>query len=199
MPVVDFQKVWNYYSRESILKAIVEVAKDREVVSVFRDGRFGKRPNIIQYPRDIVQEVAEGAVSFHGSLERWNQPMKLDVGMTRPDLDKLRNAWDVFIDIDVKDFEIAKIAAKQIIEALRDHGVQSHAIKFTGGSSFHIGIPFESIPQKINMLPTSQQYPEILQKVVEFLKWYVKDQLRDELMGWGTPQEISQRLQKPLT
>lgn len=198
MPI-NFQAVWNYYSRESILKAIVEVARDREVVSVFRDSRFGKRPNIIQYPQDIVREVAEGAVSFHGSLERWNQPMKLDVGMARQDLDKLRYAWDVFIDIDVKDFEIAKIAAKQIIEALRDHGVQSHAIKFTGGSSFHIGIPFESIPQKINMLPTSQQYPEILQKIVEFLKWYVKDSLRDELMGWATPQEISQRLQKPLT
>jgi len=167
--MINFQSVWNYYSRESILKAIVEVAKDREVVSVFRDGRFGKRPNILQYPQDVVQEVAEGTIAFHGSLERWYQPMKLDVGMTRPDLDKLRYAWDVFIDIDVKDFDIAKIAAVQIIEALRDHGVQSHAVKFTGGSSFHIGIPFESIPQKINMLATSQQYPEMLQKIIYFL------------------------------
>ena len=195
---IDFQKVWNYYSRESILKAIAEVAKDREVVSVFRDGRFGKRPDIIQYPQDIVQQVAEGAIAFHGSLERWHQPMKLDVGMTKPDLDKLRYAWDVFIDIDVDDFEIAKIAAKQIIEALRDHGVQSYGIKFTGGSSFHIGVPFESLPSKINMLSTSEQYPDILQKIIEFLKWYIKDALRDELMGWATPQEISQRLQKPL-
>jgi len=67
---IEFQRVWNYYSRESILKAIVEVAKDREVVSVFRDGRFGKRPNILQYPQDVVQEVAEGTIAFHGSLER---------------------------------------------------------------------------------------------------------------------------------
>ena len=196
--MINFQSVWNYYSRESILKAIVEVAKDREVVSVFRDGRFGKRPNILQYPQDVVQEVAEGTIAFHGSLERWYQPMKLDVGMTRPDLDKLRYAWDVFIDIDVKDFDIAKIAAVQIIEALRDHGVQSHAVKFTGGSSFHIGIPFESIPPKINMLATSQQYPEMLQKIIHFLKWYVNESLQEEILAWATPQEISQRLQKPL-
>jgi len=195
---IDFQKVWNYYSRESILKAIVEVAKDREVVSVFRDSRFGKRPDILQYPQDIVQQVAEGTVAFHGSLERWHQPMKLDVGMTKPDLDKLRYAWDVIIDIDVDDFEIAKIAAKQVVEALRDHGVQMHAVKFTGGSSFHIGVPFESLPAKINMQPTSELYPDMLQKIIEFVKWYIKDALRDELMAWATPQEISQRLKKPL-
>ena len=198
MPI-DFQKVWNYYSRESILKAIAEVAKDREVVSVFRDSRFGKRPDIIQYPQDIVQQIAEGTIAFHGSLERWYQPMKLDVGMSKPDLDKLRSAWDVLIDIDVDDFDIAKITAKQIIEALRDHGVQSYAVKFTGGSSFHIGIPFESLPSKINMKPTSEQYPDILQRMIEFLKWYMADSLRDELMAWGTPQEISQRVKKPMT
>lgn len=94
---VDFQKLWNYYSRESILKAIAEVAKDREVVSVFRDGRFGKRPDVIQYPQDVIQAVANGTVAFHGSVERWQQPMKLDVGMTKTDLDKLKNMDGTFL------------------------------------------------------------------------------------------------------
>lgn len=195
---VDFQKLWNYYSRESILKAIAEVAKDREVVSVFRDGRFGKRPDVIQYPQDVIQAVANGTVAFHGSVERWQQPMKLDVGMTKTDLDKLRSGWDVFVDIDVDNFEIAKIAARKIINALKDHGVNSYNIKFTGGSSFHIGIPFEAMPEKINMVPTSQLYPELMQKIIEYLKWYIREQLKEELLSIGTPQQISQKISKPV-
>jgi hypothetical protein len=197
--MVDFQKIWNYYSRESILKALVEAGKDREVVSVYSDGRFGKRPDLVQYPQDILQAVAEGTVAFHGSVERWQQPMKLDVGMNKPDLDRMRCAWDVFIDIDVDDFELAKIAAKQIIEALKDHGVRSFSIKFTGGSSFHLGIPFEALPEKINMLPTSTQYPELLQKIIEYVKWYVKDQLREEIVALLSPTDISQRIGKSLS
>lgn len=193
---IDFQKVWNYYSRESIIKAIAEVAKDREVVSVFRDGRFGKRPDVIQYPQDVLQAVANGTVAFHGSVERWQQPMKLDVGMTKADLDKLRSGWDVFIDIDVDNFDIAKIAARKILDALKDHGVSSYNIKFTGGSSFHIGIPFESLPEKINMVSTSQLYPELMQKIIEYLKWYIREQLKEELQNFGSTQEISQKIGK---
>src|SRR3989338_5199765 len=180
--MIDFQRVWNYYSRESILRAIVEVAKNREVVSVFRDGRFGKRPDVLQYPQDIIHAVAEGTVSFHGSVERWNQPMQLDVGLTKQNLDQMRSGWDIFIDPDVDDFEIAKVTAKQIIEAFRDHEITSVSVKFTGGDSFHIGVPFESLPEKINLNPTSAQYPEILQKVIQYLKWYMKDQLREEIL-----------------
>jgi len=194
--MIDFQKLWNYYSRESIINAIAEVAKDREVVSVFRDGRFGKRPDVIQYPQDVLQAVANGTVAFHGSVERWQQPMKLDVGLNKADLDKLRIGWDAFIDIDVDNFEIAKIAARKILDALKDHGVTSYNIKFTGGSSFHIGIPFESMPEKINMIPTAELYPEMMQKIVEYLKWYIRETLKEDLQNFGTPQEISQKIGK---
>jgi hypothetical protein len=193
---IDFQAVWNFYSRQSIINAIAEVAKDREVVSVFRDGRFGKRPDVIQYPQDVLQAVANGTVAFHGSVERWQQPMKLDVGLNKSDLDKLRIGWDAFIDIDVDNFEIAKMSARKILDALKDHGVTSYNIKFTGGGSFHIGIPFESMPERINMIPTSQMYPELMQKIVEYLKWYVRDGLKEELQNFGTPQQISQKIGK---
>lgn len=196
--MIDFQRVWNYYSRESILRAIVEVAKNREVVSVFRDGRFGKRPDVLQYPQDIIHAVAEGTVSFHGSVERWNQPMQLDVGLTKQNLDQMRSGWDIFIDPDVDDFEIAKVTAKQIIEAFRDHEITSVSVKFTGGDSFHIGVPFESLPEKINLNPTSAQYPEILQKVIQYLKWYMKDQLREEILATASPAEIAQKIKKPV-
>ncbi len=196
--MIDFQRVWNWYSRESVQNALVEASKDREVVSVYRDGAFGKRPNIIQYPHDVLQAVAEGTVSFHGSVERWKQPMKLDVGMKREDMDNLRSGWDVFIDPDVSDFEIGKVVVRQILEALKDHGVSSYNIKFSGGKGFHIGIPFESLPEKINLQPTSSQYPEMLGKIIEFLKFYVKSSLKSELLSVFSPNEISQKVGKPL-
>lgn len=196
--MINAQAVWNYYSRESILKAITEVAKDREVVSVFRDGRFGKRPDVIQYPQDIIQAVANGTVAFHGSVERWQQPMKLDVGLNKSDLDKMRTGWDIFIDIDVDSFEIAKITARKILDALKDHSVMSYNIKYTGGSSFHIGIPFESMPETINMMHTSQLYPELMQKIVEYMKYYIRDQLKEEIQNFASPQEISQKIGKKM-
>jgi len=197
MPV-DMQKVWNYYSRESILKAIVEVAKNREVVSVYRDGKFGKRPDIIQYPQDILQAIAEGAVSFHGSVERWQQPMSLDVGLKKTDLDRLRIGWDIFIDPDVDDFQIAKVVVKQIMEALKDHGVNSYSIKYSGGKGFHMAVPFESMPENINTQPTAAQYPEILQKIIHYLKWYMRDQLKEEIISLSPPAELSKKTGIPI-
>ena len=196
--MINFQAVWNWYSRESVQRAIVEIAKNREVVCVYRDGKFGKRPDLIQYPHDILQDVAEGTVSFHGSVERWEQPMKLDVGLTKMDLDSLRKGWDVFIDPDVADFEIGKIVTKQILEFFKDHGIKNYSVKYTGGKGFHIGIPFEALPENINMQPTAMQYPDILQKIIEYIKWYITDQLREGILTLDTPVNISQRVNKPI-
>jgi len=196
--MIEFQRIWNWYSRESVLKAIVEAAKNREVVSVYRDGIFGKRPDVIQYPQDVLQSVAKGAISFHGSLERWQQPMKLDVGLSKPQLDTMRIGWDVLFDVDVDDFEIAKLTVKQLIEAFKDHSVSSYSIKFTGGSSFHVAIPFEALPEKINAQPTALQYPELLQKIIEYVKWYIQDQLKEEISALGSQEEIARRVGKPV-
>jgi hypothetical protein len=196
--MIDFKKVWNWYSRESVFNALIEAGKNREVVPVYKDGSFGKRPDLIQYPQDVLQAVAEGAVAFHGSVERWSQPMKLDVGMTKAQLDELRIGWDIFIDPDVNDFEIAKLVTRQIIEALKDHGVQNYSLKFSGGKAFHVGIPFESLPEKINFQPSEKFYPELLQKIIEYLKWYIGDQLKEEMLKLASPQEISQRVGKKI-
>jgi hypothetical protein len=194
-----YQRVWNWYSRDSVQKALLEVSKNREVVSVFKDSRFGKRPDIIQYPLDILHSVAEGALAFHGSVERWSQPMKLDVGLSKGQLDELRIGWDILIDVDVDNFEIAKIATKQIIEALNDHGIKNYSCKFTGGSSFHIGIPFESLPKSIDNVETRKMYPELFKKVVEYLKWYTKDQIRNSILSVFSAAEVSQRVNKKLS
>lgn len=196
--MVDFTRIWNWYSRESVQRALLEAGKNREVVSVFRDGSFGKRPDVIQYQADVLQAVAEGTVAFHGSVERWHQPMNLNVGMNKADLDNLRQGFDILIDPDVADFEIAKVVTRQLIEALKDHGVANYSVKFSGGKGFHLGIPFESLPEKINFQSTHTFYPEILQKVNGYIKFYIKDQLKESMLSLATPQEISQRIGKPL-
>lgn len=197
MPM-NMQKIYNWYSRESVQKALLEVAKNREVVVVFNNGHFGKRPNVIQYPQDILQAISEGAVAFHGSVERWLNPMQLDVGMSREQLDNLRIGWDILIDLDVDSFEVAKIATKVFIEALKDHGIKSFSIKFTGGTSFHIFLQFETLPEKVNMIPTKNQYPEMLQKIIEYLKWYTKEEIKSEILNSFDVKEVSQITGKPL-
>jgi hypothetical protein len=194
----NMQKIYNWYSRESVQKALLEVAKNREVVSVFSNGQFGKRPNVIQYPQDIIQAISEGAVAFHGSVERWLNPMQLDVGMSREQLDNLRIGWDVLIDLDVDNFEIAKIATKVFIEALKDHGIKNFSLKYTGGKSFHIFLQFEALPEKVNMVPTKNQYPEMLHKIIEYLKWYTKEQMKSEILNFFDVKEVSQKVGKPL-
>ena len=198
MSNADFRKIMDYYSRSDVQKAILDVAKGREIVSVFKDGRFGKRPDMLQYPADIIQSVKTGTVSFHGSVERWKQPMKLDAGMTKRQLDEIRSGWDILIDIDVPDFTIAKVTAQHIIRALREHGVSSVSIKFTGGKSFHIGVPFEAMPKKIDMKPMEMQYPSAMEKIMEYIKWYTTEPLRDALLGIAPPTELAERVGKRL-
>lgn len=193
---MDKLKILEWYSKKDVQKNLLEIAKNREVVSVFRDGSFGKRPDILTYPSDIINAVENGAISFHCSVERWRNPMKLEPGMLKDQLDELRIGWDILIDPDVEDFEIAKIATLQIIETFKDFGIKSYSIKFTGGKGFHLAIPFESLPEEVNFKLTSKQYPELLEKIIGFLKWYLDDLLREALLELGTTNEIAERIGK---
>ncbi len=192
------QKAYNWYSKESVQKAILEVSNNREVVSVYNGGAFGKRPDIMQYPSDILNAVSEGAIAFHGSIEHWSNPMKLEVGMIKKDLDNMRTGWSVFFDPDVKDFEIAKVATRTVIEALKDHGVRNYSLKFSGGKGFHIGVPFESLPPTINYQPIQLLYPGLQEKVTNFIKWYIKDMLKDELIALDSLENLARRSEKNL-
>ena len=175
---------------------MLEAGRNREIVSVLRDGRFGKRPDVLQYPADIEQAVRDGAASFHGSVERWKQPMQLEAGQTRQQLDALRAGWDVLIDVDIKDFDLAKIFVKAFATALRDHGITSFGLKYTGGKSFHMAVPFEALPESVDMKPIVLQYPEAMQKILEYLKWYTTEPLRDVLLSFATHTELAEKVGK---
>src|SRR3989338_7002432 len=81
-----------YYSRPDIQKAIFEFSKNREVCPRYFEG-FGKRPDSLQYPRDVFELVKKGATSFHCSEEIWSDPLQIETGMKEEKLNSLRIGW----------------------------------------------------------------------------------------------------------
>ena len=69
--MLDLSTCLKYYKREDIQKEIIENAKDKETAIKFGEKGFGKRPDILQYPKDILELAKQGATSFHVSEERW--------------------------------------------------------------------------------------------------------------------------------
>jgi hypothetical protein len=45
--------------------------------------RYWNLQRIGNYDGDVLQAVAEGTIAFHSSVERWENPMKLDVGICK--------------------------------------------------------------------------------------------------------------------
>lgn len=185
----------DYYSRDDIQQALLKVAKDREVVGVFRNGSFAKRPNTIEYPQDIVSMVRQGVMEFHCSLERWSRPMALQ----QDNYNNLRKGWDMILDLDCKVFEHGKAAAIVLCRALEKHDIKGYSVKFTGGKGFHIGIPWESMPTEVNYEPVANKYPDLARKIALYLKDYAKDGLERELLKrFGTPEKIAEQMHVPI-
>ena len=49
-----------YYSREDVRNAMFEFSTGRECIPRYFEG-FGKRPDMFQYPSDILEQVKSGA------------------------------------------------------------------------------------------------------------------------------------------
>lgn len=181
------EQLEKYYSKE-ICEVIAECAKDREVASVLESGNYATRPGIVNYPQDVAMMVRGGAVSFHGSIERWKAPMKLTPGMSKSEQDKLRTGWDFVIDLDCEGIDYAKIAAEIFIKALEKHGLPS-SVKFSGRRGFHIGVPFECFPPEVDFKPSASLYPDLPKKIGEYLKGFCEEKLRKALLEIGTDKE----------
>lgn len=171
-----------YYSRPEIQKAMIEVAKNREVVGSSMDGTFLKRPDILLYPKDIEERVKRGVVAFHCSVEKWTQPMQLSTELSPKEMNSMRTGFDFIIDIDAKaKLEHAAIGAKVVYEFFKDMGIKA-TLKFSGSRGFHIAISKEAFPEKIDFQETSKRYPEIPQILAEYVRKMVKERLLDELI-----------------
>ncbi len=187
-------EIIDYYSREDIQDAMLAAAKDREVAGVFRNGSFGPRPNSILYKSDIMSMIRQGMIEFHCSLERWKQPMAIRQG----NYGTLRKGWDLVLDLDCKEFLHGRAAAVVFCRALEKHDIRNYSVKFTGGSGFHIGIPWESMPKEINFIETRTQYPDLARTIALYLKEYAREDMKKALLRqFGTPEKIAEQIKAP--
>lgn len=169
-----------YYSKPEIQKAISEFSKNREVCPMYFEG-FGKRPDMIEYPGDVFEFVKRGATSLHCSEELWQDSLKIETGMSDRDSNALRIGWDFLIDIDCKWFDYSKLAARAIINVLKNYKIKNIGIKFSGSKGFHIIVPWKSFPKEIAGEKTKDLFPELPRKLISFLRFKSEEEMKNSL------------------
>lgn len=172
---------FQYYSRKDIQEAMLKVCEDREVAPRYGEG-FGRRPDTLQYPGDILEMAKKGATSFHISEERWHDPLQLKPGMPKKDLDENRKGWDLILDIDTPHWDYAKWTAYFLVEALKFHDVKNVSVKFSGGKGWHIAVPFESFPQEVNGVKTHKLFPEGPRIITAYLQNMIHEMLANKIL-----------------
>ena len=176
-----------YYKREDVQKAIVEHGADKEVAARFND-RFGKRPDTLTYPSDVLELAKQGATSFHSSEELWTNPMLLVPQMDKKELDKLRKGWDLLLDVDTDvvdkeaGFEYSKIATDLIVKELKLNGIKSVTVKFSGNKGFHIAVPYEAFPNEVNGKETRLLFPDAPKRIAIYIKERIKKRLGEQIL-----------------
>ncbi len=173
-----------YYSRKDVQEAILKFCQDRETVPRYYEG-FGKRPDSLQYPSDIIQQVKNGATSFHCSEELWTDPLAISTELGKEQSNKLRKGWDLLIDIDCKWFDYSKKAALALIKALKSTGITNLGCKFSGNKGFHIIVPWQAFPEEINNVKTKDMFPEWPRIICEYLKILSRPILEREIIESG--------------
>lgn len=181
-----------YYSRKEIQEAIYNFCKNRETVPRYLEG-FGKRPDALDYPSDIISFVKKGATSFHCSEEIWNNPLSINTDMTPEQYNKIKTGWDFLIDIDSKYFDYAKIAARVLIKTLEYHGLKNVGVKYSGSKGFHIIIPKAAFPEELNGELTKNKFPEWPRAIAGYLKEITKDQVNQQIMGVTSKEKLKQK------
>ncbi len=173
-----------YYSRKDVQEAILKFCQNRETVPRYFEG-FGKRPDALTYPTDIISQIRNGATSFHCSEEIWKNPLDISLDMQREKANELREGWDLIIDIDCHYFDYAKKAALALIQALHSTGIKNLSVKFSGNKGFHILVPFKAFPEEINNIKTKEMFPEWARIICEYLKLFARPILEKEILESG--------------
>ncbi len=169
-------KIFEFYCRPEIQKALVDQAIDRELGVRYGQG-FGKRPDLLQMPGDVKEFASKGATSFHISEERWNDIFELEPGMTKKRLDTIRMGWDFILDIDVTDWETSKYISFLLVEALKYHNIKNICVKFSGSKGLHIAVPYESFPNTISGQDKKNAYPNLLRIMAMYLTEFITEAL----------------------
>lgn len=164
---MDKKALETYYSREDVAMAMVEFSENREISGRFADGGYGKRPSTLIFPNDIFQMVRQGMVSFHCSVELWDNPLEVgDKGVNRI-------GWDFLIDLDCDTLDHGREAAEILIEAMKAHGIKNVHTKFSGRSGFHIFIPWRAFHPSL-----VSGFPEVPRAMGAYLEDFISEELR---------------------
>ncbi len=193
---IHLSTLLKYYKRQDIQNAILSSSKDKEVAVSFGLKGFGKRPDILKYPRDVLEFVKRGATSFHCSEELWHNPLQLNPGLKKEELDSIRKGWDLVLDIDCPFLEYSKLASDLIVQALRYHGINSISVKFSGNHGFHIAVPFKSFPDKVHNIPTKDWFPEGPRKIALFLQEMIRPFLAKKILKIDSLKSIMKKTNK---
>lgn len=179
---VDKGLALRYYKKKEVQEGLVNQAEYKEIGTQY-NGSFGKRPDILVYPNDIIELAKQGMTSLHCSEELWDDPLQLNSNLSRKELDKLRVGWDLMLDIDCAILEYSKICADLIIKFLKYCGVKDVSCKFSGNKGFHIAVPFEAFPQRVGELETKNLFPEAPRKIAFYIKENIKEELGKRIMA----------------
>ncbi|MFH1771071.1 MAG: DNA primase small subunit domain-containing protein [archaeon] len=175
-------KTLKFYKREDIQEVMLQTAEDKEVAVIYGEKGFGKRPDTLQYKDDILEHAKRGATSFHCSEETWFNPLQIDRNLKPQELEQLRKAWDLVLDIDCKLLDYSKIAAHYTVKVLKHYGIKSITCKFSGNKGFHIAVPFESFPEKIGGVETKNLFPEAPRRIAAYIKHLIKEPVSNAIL-----------------
>jgi DNA primase catalytic subunit len=182
---IQFKKVREitqiYYSRKDIQQALFDFCQNRETVPRYGEG-FGKRPDMLDYPSDILNYVKKGATSFHCSEEIWTNPLDIASVQNPAQLNTIKAGWDFLLDIDSKYFDYSKIAAEFLIKALEYHGVKNLGVKFSGSKGLHIIVPWKAFPKEFDGYETRLMFPEWPRIIAQYLHELIKDKLNEKII-----------------
>ncbi|MDO8642333.1 MAG: hypothetical protein Q7R76_01945 [Candidatus Woesearchaeota archaeon] len=169
--------ILKYYLRREVQEGLAAGAKNREAAVKYGESGFGKRPDAVYFPNDVGELAKKGATSFHVSEERWSNPLALETGMRKTDSDALRTGWDLVLDIDAVHWGVSKMTAWLMVKSLQEHGIKSVSVKFSGNKGWHIGVPFEAFPEKIDragqLVETRLLFPEAPRMIATYLLGYI--------------------------
>lgn len=172
-----------FYKREDIQNELIKHAQNKEVGTQYATG-FGKRPDTLTYPRDVIELAKQGITSFHSSEEIWSNPLMLNSNLSKKELDELRTGWDLVLDIDCAIFEYSRLCANLVVKFLQYNGVKDISIKFSGNKGFHIGVPFEAFPEKVGDKLTKDFFPEAPRKIAAYVTENIKEQLTQAILNY---------------
>ncbi|MBN2142865.1 hypothetical protein JW711_06060 [Candidatus Woesearchaeota archaeon] len=170
-----------YYKRPDIQEALVHHSKDKEIAFRFTD-HFGKRPDTLTYPADVLELAKQKMTSLHCSEELWINPLQISTGLKKEELEKLRKGWDLVLDIDCKFFEYSRLAAFHTINALKANGVKSITAKFSGNKGFHIAVPFEAFPSRVGDKGIASMFPDAPRRIAAYITEMIRSSLSDDIL-----------------